>query len=576
MDFIILYTAIPSGTEKMEESILGSGFNCVKNLSRIKVFFKGNDFIKVNENGYVFYTHLFRKNSFRRVNRKNIIFRNSVFRNFINKFYGKYVLYDVDEYNKFTIYRDITGSISVFYKKIDQGFIITSSIKLIYNMCDIELKINKEYALTYVFNGRFISNASPFYGIYELPPGCSLCINKNLEINVDALWFSHLSKKYSSTKKSQITEYNIINILKKVINSYIAGNDIVQIDYSGGLDSTCILLATKSILHEKQDIIAIHAQPKQITSESNENMFVEEVMKDLNIKFQEVVFDEKKILFSHIDEIPNFPNYIDSIHVMPQNSKSNNAFTLNGEGGDQIFCTFPLFEMLIDIIKDKEYKLLDIRLSSFKKIFNLTNAKVIHFLNKHLKNFPSSIIGEKVRDEKCRHKKYFINLETIEDVNSFKLRELFVDSPGKFYHIELFLNALSETLGVFKESNRLFPMLEEPFLELILLIPTYNFYIDKFDRFPLRNAFSREFYPYKALWRKDKGYYFDMNFLLLKNNKTYVTSLIQNGQLMRLGLINKSFFDLFDETIRLKDVHGLSLISNVYLLERFFKKWDIQ
>lgn len=575
MNFLILCTEDSIVLETLKKRALDLGLKCIDSTPGVNIFLNDTAFAKINENGYVFYRYLFYKRSFEQVNKDYLCLKVPIVQNFIKEFYGKYVTCTISQDRNLSVYRDITGSMPVFYKRIDCGLIIASSIKLIDSLCGINLEINKQYVMTYVFNGRFISNSTPFCDIYELPPGCALNVKDNFRTNIDPLWLSHLAKKFLNSKHKILKEHKIVSTLKKVIKGYIEDQSIVQIDYSGGLDSTCLLLATHNILNKEQILVTLHAQPNELTSESNETIFVQETMKSLNLDYQSVEFEEKKRLFSHVDEAADYPDYIDSFQVMPHNNQTK-IFTLNGEGGDQIFCAFPLFEALIDLIQDGKCELLDNKLSTFKEFSNLTCSKIISLLSKHMKNFPSSIIAEKVKDEKIRYKRYFSNLEVIEDINSLKLRDRFKKFPGKFYHIELFLNALSETLGTFEDSKRLFPMLEEPFLELILTIPTYLFFEDNFDRFPIRNAFSKAFYPYKALWRKDKGYYFNMNFDLLKKNRQYISGLFENGQLMKLGLINKSFFNLVDKALVSKNEHDLSIISNVYLIEKFFKKWGIQ
>jgi asparagine synthase (glutamine-hydrolysing) len=248
----------------------------------------------------------------------------------------------------------------------------------------------------------------------------------------------------------------------------------------------------------------------------------------------------------------------------------------SGEGGDHMFMCPPAIESLSDLIINKKFSIL------FMKIKEIAMQRRISFwsiANNILNNCYLFFRG--------------FNYKTIDEINYFKPKWFLADNPisqlskfrhpiykhsagqlpGQFYQINSIYNAFNNIEGDIRGKAVAYPLLTQPIIEMVLSIPTYELYDQGFDRYIFRDIVSK-FFKTDHVWRKDKGEVTGVYQLAHKAYKEQIHDLCLEGYFASNKMIEKDI--LRDSIGSINAGHADDHWPVIYLisLELFIKSWQ--
>lgn len=444
--------------------------------------------------------------------------RKKNFLNYLNGFYS-IVIYDIKKKKLFLI-RDHAGVKNLFYKKVNNGILITNYISVFYKSKLQKFLPNTNNYLEHIIHGNVVGGESIHHHIKELPAAHFLEYKKNY-FKLKEFW--NYKKKFKKKNLSQkLLRFD--RILKNVVNDWVPQNKNISILLSGGVDSSLI----SKLIYKKNTNVNFYTAIFDKKYDYNEtNLIIKEnqkiKLKHKFIKIGEKAFGKDLIQFikntSH--PITNFNGIVTNLickHIK-QKKKSNIVFC--GEGSDELFSGFYRYYEIAKKYQSSK-KIKDLIMSN-----NFLNVDRLRFIKKNFKyKIPSkrkeiaNKIFEKIPikkylilDQKTYAPPYLDRLDQSSLLNNLDIRPIFLDKRVMEFSQQLKKDEYSILLDnkiltkVFlrKYSEKYLPKdISYPSLKKKqLMIPTSNW----FYKGILKNFFLKYF-------RKDT--YFSKNFDIKK------------------------------------------------------------
>lgn len=546
----------------------------IENKHKLKIFqndtvyilYKDINLISLPNNKIVLYESLFSKTHFSSVPLE-ILKSVSSLDLFINAFYGSYIWIEYVN-NSFKIYRDISGQTTIFYTLSNEIEIYFSDVFLRYQLLKKRPEFNMAYFQKFVLEGNFLSESTPYNGVNEIAPGWQIRYNQEKPIH-EPIWLTRLFSSPFIEKKD--LEEKLIASLVGVISNQIKNLDNIVVDCSGGVDSTGLVLLVNAIKNKDQNVVAAHYYYPKVQS-SCELEYVQEIVDSLKMPLIKIEYSKNDLPFTPKDTSSKKINYISTMLLHGRNEETIDKYIkpeqktfISGHGGDHIFCCPPISLSLLD----RTYLFHPLKTFQFFKEFSIYNGapllRIILFLLRNIlrsrdKAPPTSNLFTKFNSELCPS----LNLN---------LRIL----PGKKDHIRLLHDALADIrYNVRNKSSILYPLLQEPIIELALKFRTFDLFQNGLDRFPYRKAIADNFGCFQALKRQTKGETSGVIFEGLVSNKKTIEDYLFNGIISQSGSINKPRLQiLFQDALNgvLRD-NELNEIMNLWNVEEFYRSWN--
>lgn len=501
---------------------------------------------------------------------------------FIKKYWGDYIFIEKNE-DTLHILRSLTGKVSLYYIKTDSGNIVFSSeISILRQILSNEIFFNYEYLSSVFLQSTVPTINTLFIGINELSFGCELKINQHL-FETNLAW-----NPLDYCQPFQDEDYfikKITNTLLSTLETLADPLENILLEFSGGLDSSALLLCLKHILRDNQKLTAINIFDSSVES-SNERIHAKKIAKEAGIDLIEVDFSNS-LPFSFSERLnyqPNKPSLGFKLLKLDQKmahiaQNYKGARFISGHGGDHIFMCPPPIESLVDLVIDKNFnlkqKLTELSLHYREPFYPLLKIAFKNYFL-YLCGFPyKSLIFNSyttppwIKDEVHTLSK-MIRMHPFYEIKNKRV------PPGKFSQINAIYNGLTSIKKcVINENNPiLYPLFTQPMLELALSAPSYKLYSKEFDRYHLRKAIHNLFNT-ESVWRTDKGSILGVIQLGFRKNIKKITELCLEGNFAREGLIEK---DLLWENIK-KAASGHSNQNVLFLdqlvnLEMFLTYWE--
>ncbi len=535
--------------------------------STLYILYNDAELISLSDNKIIIYEKLFSKTDFEEVtvdNLKSISSLNS----FIDLFYGSYIWIEYIN-DGFKIYRDISGKSRIFYNYQNNVDIYFSDVFLWYNLIDKDPKFNLEYLQKFVLEGNFLSTHTAHVGINEIPPGWQLCYKLDKPL-LNSYWLTRFFNicHFKTTKN---LEEKLLTTLIGVISNQIKNVNNIVVDFSGGVDSTGIMLLVNFVKHKYQTVVAGHYYSENVKS-SCELEYVQEVINNINIPLMTVKYSENDLPFTPRATALKQLNYVHTTLVYGRNDEVINSYIkpttnkvfISGHGGDHIFCCPPLVCSLIDrlfhfnLFKTPKY------FKDFAIYHGIPLLKIFSFILKFMFTSTNKVLSNsnlfiKNNSELCFPLDF--NLEVL---------------PGKKEHVQLLHDALADIrYNIRGESPILYPLLQEPIIEIVLQLKTYDLFQNEMDRFPYRKIIKNKFGCYKSLDRQSKGETSGIIFAGLIKNKKTVQEYLFNGNLAQCGVIDIDRLRiLFQNALNgVLQENELNEIMNLWNSEEFYRSW---
>jgi len=506
---------------------------------------------------------------------------------FCNTYWGSYVLI-IARAETTEITRDITGQLPLFYaKSTSEEIYFSSEIEILMELLGCRPSFNWDYLSSFILRTFITTEQTAFDGLHELPHGCKLSYTAHNEtVECDIAWNPlHYVNGYSGP---ETTKQSIIEIFSNVIRSWTKDENLLSLDFSGGTDSTAILLLLDSVLKKEQEVKLINMFHPQVAS-SDERGYAHAIAKKLAVPLIEFNYSNS-MPYDQITTLPLFkPNWPSSLlsfqkindDISDLFDSSSSVLYISGHGGDHLFMTSPPVTSLSDyLIKfgttGLTSKIRDLYLLYREPVWNLLfkagQGTVAYYLRR---NYWAPTALNKFNCAPWLHTDIF-NRE-----NSMRYHPFFNGNhgedcpPGKRQHIEAIFNGLATIRADVRDFGTnpvFFPLFSQPLIELALSIPSYESYKNGFNRFLFRDALSSAFQS-DAVWRRDKGETSGVSQKGLKKNRERIFEICLDGELSRQGLIDRNKLqDGMNEVIAGKVDYEWA-VTNVICAEIFMSYW---
>jgi len=508
--------------------------------------------------------------------------------NFIKKYWGNYIYITASD-KEVTILRDPVGQIPLFYTKLYSGeCLFSSDVETLVYMMKTRPGFNWKYISSYALHVFITTEQTAFNGIYELPHGCQLSYNPEKGLTDTSIIWNPLDYLYGY-KGAQKAMDDIVNISSSVIESWTRSADIISLDFSGGTDSTSILLLLNKILKKNDKIKLINRFHPDVSS-SDERKYARNISSALGLQLIE--FDHSESLpYDLVYKAPRFkPNWPTSLlsyqkvnnDISALMEESKNVTYISGHGGDHIFMCPPPITSICDYLIEKGTKGINIKVKELYAIFrepiflmarNLVDGLISYYL--YSKYNQSIYVINKIKSAPWFNNDIYL-LEKEMSYHPFFYKENTTKSlPGKFWLIESIYSGLSTIKTDIRDDGTnpiFFPLFSQPLIELALSIPTYDSYGYGYDRYLYRKAISDKF-KNNAVWRQDKGETSGIDQRGLKRNEKHILELCLDGKLVKEGLVNKEKLHIGILEIMNGQTDYLWAVTDIICAEIFMNYW---
>jgi asparagine synthase (glutamine-hydrolysing) len=502
----------------------------------------------------------------------------------LSKAWGKYVYINVNKKNsQVEIVVDSTGQLPFFYYIFSDGNIVFSSdIEIIFKVLMQRPEYNWSYLCSYVIYGNSSSIQTPFKNVFELPPACSLTINKTIR-KTEPFW-----NPLCSYHKPEHQEKNAVSVLKETLNPWMKPYKNIYVSLSGGLDSSSLVYCLKNILKKNQTLKAINFFHSQIKS-SNELPYARKVCEETGIELIEIDASDS-LPFDSPHRKPliklnkPFPGMISLrwMETICERIPSDEPFGfVSGHGSDHIFMRPPSKKSTVDyLLKNgaRGYKGQLEEIAQFYRdplfsIFreNITSLWSHFFAQRAQKRSPQNIFDEIppwIKQEVHQKK----SGEFVHPIYEYLPSRI---PPGKYDQIDSLYEGLS-SIHVPMENQidpTYYPFLYQPVVEFALSFPTYELFEKGYDRYPLRKSVSETFRT-DTVWRRDKSQTTGIFQLGIKRNLDKVLSLCLEGQFAKKGFIDKAGLQNTINLIGNGDTKYMWPFMHIASVELFLRQWE--
>lgn len=275
---------------------------------------------------------------------------------FFNMINGMFALIIIDlRAKKIFIARDRFGIKPLFYCKLKNSFIYSSSAKSIYKNNYFKKDISKKDLIS-VLQNRYTKYDHIFKNIFQIKPGHYLEVDNKITINE----FSYLKqdKQFDIIKSREEFIIEISNFFEKKLINYEESDLPISLCLSSGIDSRILLEKLK----KDSKVFTL----KFSNSKYDESNIVENLCLDRSIDYQISNFNDE-VYFSIFERaIKSLDSPICDSVIFPTFFLYNEVakefkVTLSGEGADEIFggyYHFNIFNKLINIFKFNKVNLI--------------------------------------------------------------------------------------------------------------------------------------------------------------------------------------------------------------------------
>ena len=472
---------------------------------------------------------------------------------FINKVRGMFAicLWDKKK-NSLLTFRDRFGQKPLYYKKTEDGYIISSEIKDINILT--EKIIDRETCKRYLYRNFLDNKRDTFFkDIKRILPAEQITFFKN-KINKKIYWKPIISENLPFNKEEFLSKF--LDNLNMHLNSDVN----LAFLLSGGLDSSSLV---SGAIELKKKIKTFSIIPKHTF---NERPYIDYIVKKKSISHQYIMLDDKlsgenfeEVLF-YQDEPFQGINCLYQFYLNKKIREYGYKVVITGDGGDEILGGYErMFLIYLD------YLLKNNRIDLFNKIIKIRKLSKFNILNK-IKIFNQSLKNKKSDIEDLTAEQYLKNSEKIsnqkillENWNNLKLsknQNLFKDTLiNSIYTNDLQMSLrMSDRNSMSASIENRAPLLDHELVNYIFSIKTEDFYLSGLSKGLLRIGI-KDISNNKIINRKKKSG--------RPGNDIYFL-----------------FFKVFDEFIDLLNISNLDdygfnkyfLITDILKLKRILKK----
>lgn len=272
----------------------------------------------------------------------------------ISKFIGMFAMAIFNRKERsYYLIRDRVGEKPLYYYYHDNIFIFASELKGILKHSFIEKKYDENGIFNYFVFESVAACDTLFRDIQQIAPGQivkgTLSVDK-IEINQSRYWeFPKLMPDYSLTEKKVLSD--LTGFLYDAVKIRLRSDVGVGVFLSGGIDSSLIAAVASEISPRIKTFTIAYKDKKH-----DESRYAEFVAKRLKTDHRTILLKENEanLDFDNLSYISDScianPSIIPYYNLV-QKTRKYVKVALSGDGGDEFFCGYTRFGLLIKLYK---------------------------------------------------------------------------------------------------------------------------------------------------------------------------------------------------------------------------------
>jgi asparagine synthase (glutamine-hydrolysing) len=346
--------------------------------------------------------------------------------NFINFIEGIFSIAVIDiKKNQVHLFRDFTGVKPLYYLVNEDGFFFSSEAWFLYSISDKQLDYQ---ALLHYFELGFSPiDQTLIKNVFKVSPGEKISYNFS-KSSINKKKFFQLNYKEDDKKIININE--VQEDLTKAIKKNLISDTKIGVFFSGGVDSSIILLLAKNMGIEIEAFTSFFLPENKFKKFNADYYYAKKVCDENNIKLNKVIIDEnddstkKELLnfLTNLDEpLPNlniFNSYLQAKSAKERGCK----VILTGDGADEIFGGYKRYRFAYFANKFKYLSLINKKIKNFNTLKK--NQIPSFFYQKISNSLKEKIFSNEV---KLYNKDFFFNYfipeeKSLKIINYFDLK----------------------------------------------------------------------------------------------------------------------------------------------------------
>ena len=298
----------------------------------------------------------------------------------VDRFNGMFAiaLYDREDESLYLV-RDRIGKKPLYYLEDEGNLVFASELKPIMKYPGFQKKIRQELLNRYLVHQYINAPDTIFENVYKLEPGAVYHFQKGKK-NKWKYW--DIATVYGKNKNNFKGSFeDAKEELKKKLNDSIEMRMIADVPLgtflSGGYDSSLMTAMAQSKSEKPVKTFSIGFEDKKY----NEAIYAKDVANYLGTEHTEMYISEAE-MFELIEDMTDYYDepFADSSQIpsmlVSKLAKEKVTVALSGDGGDEFFCGYNNYKMLLDMQK------LDFLGGVVHGVCNLPGFKQMHIMDK--------------------------------------------------------------------------------------------------------------------------------------------------------------------------------------------------
>ena len=458
-----------------------------------------------------------------------------------------FVLYEKDKDIYFAA-RDPLGIKALYYAKNNDKYYFSPDVSDLLKLAALDKKPNLKSMRTMLECQAVDHSETMYEGIYRLPPGCTLTINKGRESIVRYWHPEKIETNYRISEEEASQRLKVI--FGKAIQKQIDKLEETAFQLSGGLDSSSVV----SVLTQKEDSSLISCYTLGFEGvDCDESEYVNAILQDYDFKHKTIAISDLdykgKYSLEYLYKLsPNWPittTFAMSIPMVEKMREDGKKIVLTGQGGDHLFAGTPY--MMSDLFRRGRFIALYRELKHYKRPLRIwrdyalrpvLNPKFVEILRRFLGKKPA----ERTREQLCSK----MDADFVSDISN----------PAKKFDLDMITTALYTTLmdgNLFHCMEKHFdieyrhPFFDRELVEFVLSLPPEFKYRQRKIKWIWRKAMEG-ILPDKVRERGDKAEFSEV--LMRQIDAVDLDVLLGDPCIVKLGLIERSVLDTYIESYR--------------------------
>lgn len=251
--------------------------------------------------------------------------------------------------NILLLVRDRMGKKPLYFYWNDNDFVFSSVLKPIMSFPDFRKEINRDVIPRFLYNRYIAGEDCIFKGVYKIKPG-QMVIFDGKRIKKKIYW--SLLSQYKKNSGNLIKSYDqakeqLKEELVEAVRCRMVADVPVGTFLSGGYDSSLVTAVAQSLSDRPVKTFSIGFEDK----EYDEAPYAEEIAKYLGTNHTNHYVTEAEML-ELVESIPCYYDepFADSSQIpsmlVAQIAKQEVTVALTGDGGDELFCGYNMYDKL--------------------------------------------------------------------------------------------------------------------------------------------------------------------------------------------------------------------------------------